>query len=51
MDVRGRDIITGLPKTISVSSDDVTEAIQMELDGIANAVKECFAPDTAGTFY
>ena len=39
MDVRGRDIITGLPKTISVSSDDVTEAIQMELDGIANAVK------------
>jgi hypothetical protein len=29
----------------------VTEAIQMELDGIANAVKECFAPDTAGTFY
>lgn len=39
MDVRGRDMITGLPKTITVSSDDVTEAIQAELDGIVSAVK------------
>lgn len=39
MDVRGRDMITGLPKTITVSSDDVTDAIQTELDGIIQAVK------------
>ncbi|MFA5029431.1 MAG: rod shape-determining protein [Patescibacteria group bacterium] len=39
MDIKGRDIITGLPKTITVSSDDVTEAIQNELDGIILAVK------------
>lgn len=39
MDVRGRDNITGLPKTISVSSDDVTDAISNELDGIMSAVK------------
>jgi len=39
MDVRGRDMIGGLPKTIQVSSDDVTEAIQFELEGIVNAVK------------
>lgn len=39
MDVRGRDMITGLPKTISVSSDDVTDAIQAELEGISSAVK------------
>jgi rod shape-determining protein MreB len=40
MDVRGRDMITGLPKTIAVTSDDVTEAIQNELEGIISAVKE-----------
>jgi len=39
MDVRGRDNITGLPKTLSVSSDDVTDAISNELDGIMSAVK------------
>lgn len=39
MDVKGRDMITGLPRTISVSSDDVTDAIQAELEGIVSAVK------------
>ena len=39
-EVRGRDVITGLPRTISVNSDDVTDAIQAELEGIIQAVKE-----------
>ncbi len=39
MEVRGRDVVTGLPRTVSVFSDDVTEAIQNELNGIINAVK------------
>lgn len=39
MDVRGRDIIAGLPKTIRISSDDVTEAIQGELEGVVAAIK------------
>ncbi len=39
MDVRGRDMITGLPKTVTVSSDDVTEAIQSELEAIVVSVK------------
>ena len=39
MEVRGRDMVTGLPRTISVTSDDVTEAIQNELEGIILAVK------------
>ncbi len=39
MQVRGRDIISGLPKTITVTSDDVTNAISHELDGIVSAVK------------
>lgn len=39
MEVRGRDMISGLPKTIVIVSDDVTEAIQNELGGIIQAVK------------
>lgn len=39
MNVRGRDMSSGLPNTISVSSDDVTEAIAVELEGIITAVK------------
>ncbi len=39
MEVRGRDMISGLPKTIVIVSDDVTDAIQNELAGIIQAVK------------
>lgn len=39
MDVRGRDLVTGLPRTISMTSDDVTDAIQTQLEGILAAVK------------
>ncbi|MBU4256841.1 rod shape-determining protein, partial [Patescibacteria group bacterium] len=39
MEIRGRDIITGLPWNITVSSDDVTEAIQNELEAVINAAK------------
>ncbi len=38
-EIRGRDSIQGLPKTVTVKSDDVTEAIQDELAGIIQAVK------------
>ncbi|MDP1709259.1 MAG: rod shape-determining protein [Candidatus Komeilibacteria bacterium] len=39
MEVRGRDMISGLPRTVTVTSDDITEAIQAELEGIILAVK------------
>ncbi len=39
MDVRGRDMVSGLPRTATVTSDDVTAAIQDELQGIIQAVK------------
>jgi rod shape-determining protein MreB len=39
MEVRGRDIITGLPRVITVTSNDVTDAIQSELEAIVNAAK------------
>jgi len=40
MEVKGRDLITGLPKIIEMTSDDITEAIQTELQGIVETVKE-----------
>ncbi len=40
MEIRGRDIITGLPRSITVTSDDITEALQDELDAIINAAKK-----------
>ena len=39
MEAKGRDLISGLPKTILVNSDDITDALQNELQGIINAVK------------
>ncbi len=40
MDVKGRDMLTGLPKIIEVTSDDVTEAIQPLLEGVISALKD-----------
>ncbi len=40
LEVRGRDIVTGLPRSITVSSDDVTEAIQNELEAIISSIKK-----------
>jgi rod shape-determining protein MreB len=40
MEVRGRDILTGLPRSITVTSGDVTEALQNELEAIINAAKK-----------
>jgi rod shape-determining protein MreB len=40
MEIRGRDIISGLPRSINVTSDDVTEALQNELEIIISAAKK-----------
>ena len=39
LDIRGRDLLTGLPKTISIPAEDVSEAIKEVIDGIIVAVK------------
>ena len=39
MEVRGRDLVSGLPKTIKITSNEITEAIQDELQEIIKAVK------------
>ena len=40
MQVKGRDMVSGLPRVVTVTSDDVTDAIQHELQGIIEAIKE-----------
>jgi len=40
MEIRGRDMANGLPRSIEVTSDDTTEAIQNELRGIIETVKD-----------
>jgi rod shape-determining protein MreB len=39
MEIKGRDMVAGLPRTVTVNSDDVTEALQNELQGLIAAVK------------
>jgi rod shape-determining protein MreB len=39
LDVRGRDLTGGLPKTVKISSNEVAEAIQDELREMINAIK------------
>lgn len=40
MEVKGRDMIMGLPRIITLKSDDITEALQHDLAGLVDAVKE-----------
>jgi rod shape-determining protein MreB len=39
--VRGRDLLTGLPKTIEVTAEEVQEALQEPVMAIVEAVKSC----------
>lgn len=39
--VRGRDLLTGLPKTIEVSAEEIQEALQEPVMAIVEAVKSC----------
>jgi rod shape-determining protein MreB and related proteins len=40
MEIKGRDMITGLPRIVGVNSDDTTEALQHDLELLINAIKE-----------
>jgi rod shape-determining protein MreB len=39
MDVKGRDLVTGIPKIITINSDEVRLAIQEQIDAIVATVK------------
>ncbi|MEK9183075.1 MAG: rod shape-determining protein [Patescibacteria group bacterium] len=40
MEIKGRDMVSGLPRILNLTSDDITEAIQPELEGMVNSLKE-----------
>jgi rod shape-determining protein MreB len=39
MDIKGRDLVSGVPKIITITSDEVRQAIQEQIDSIVAAVK------------
>ena len=39
-ELKGRDLISGLPKTVTISAEEVNEAIQEQIEDIIAAVKE-----------
>ncbi|MGM0596228.1 MAG: rod shape-determining protein [Myxococcota bacterium] len=40
MEIRGRDLIEGIPKMLTITSTDIYEALQKPLSSIVNTVKE-----------
>jgi len=51
LEIHGSDFVTGLPRTITVSSDDVAVAIEDELQEITKAIKDVLQevpPELAG---
>ncbi len=39
IDIKGRDMITGLPRIVTVTSDDTTEALQPDLELLIDTIK------------
>jgi rod shape-determining protein MreB and related proteins len=50
-EARGRDLVSGLPKNVEVTSNDVTEAIQEPLRMIVGAVLEETPPELAADIF
>ncbi|MGE5418264.1 MAG: rod shape-determining protein [Acidobacteriota bacterium] len=40
-EVRGRDLVTGLPKTVAISSDEIQKALSDPVSAIIEAIKVC----------
>ncbi|WP_040228950.1 rod shape-determining protein [Bhargavaea cecembensis] len=40
MEIRGRDLLTGLPKTIEISSEEIAEALKESISAIVDGVKK-----------
>jgi rod shape-determining protein MreB len=51
MEIKGRDLVAGVPRTLTVSSDEIRDAISEPVNGIVDAVKvtlERTPPELAG---
>jgi rod shape-determining protein MreB len=40
MDVKGRDLVAGLPKTLTVTSEEIREALQEPISAIVDAIRD-----------
>ncbi|MHC5252242.1 rod shape-determining protein MreB [Listeria kieliensis] len=40
MEIRGRDLVSGLPKTITISSDEIEEALHESLESIIHSARQ-----------
>ncbi len=40
-EIRGRDLVSGLPKTVIISAAEVREAIEESVQGVVDAIKFC----------
>nr|WP_277619960.1 rod shape-determining protein [Listeria aquatica] len=40
MEIRGRDLVSGLPKTITISSDEIEEALHESLESIVHSARQ-----------
>jgi rod shape-determining protein MreB len=41
MEVKGRDLVSGIPKTVKINSDEIREALTEPVNAIVDAVKIC----------
>jgi rod shape-determining protein MreB len=51
MDIKGRDLVAGVPRTLTVTSDEIRDALSEPINGIVEAVKvtlERTPPELAG---
>jgi rod shape-determining protein MreB len=51
MEIKGRDLVAGVPRTLTVSSDEIRDALSEPINGIVDAVKvtlERTPPELAG---
>src|SRR5919106_1074073 len=51
MEIKGRDLVAGVPRTLTITSDEIREALSEQVNGIVEAVKmtlERTPPELAG---
>lgn len=41
MEVKGRDLVSGIPKTIEINSDEIREALKEAVNAIVDTVRQC----------
>jgi rod shape-determining protein MreB len=41
MEVKGRDLVSGIPKTIEINSDEIRDALKEAVNAIVDTVRQC----------